>query len=294
MNEAKGFEQNMMGALAMQEPIQKTLGIIAGGGYLPRQMIDKVLKSGRSVFVVAIVNETHPETLEDVPHVWIGLGQIGIAIDHLKKAGAEELVLVGKINRPSVKSLKPDAMGTKLIAKLGFSILGGDAAIFKTIVAFLEEQGFKIVGSDEIMQDMVAPEGPLGQLIPDRQAQKDIELGARIVKAIGTFDIGQGVIVKNGLVLGIEAAEGTDALIERCALIKGEGRGGVLVKARKPIQEQRVDLPTIGEQTIELIHQAGFAGIAVEAKQSLIVNRREVIRLADALNLFVIGFSLGE
>jgi DUF1009 family protein len=108
------------------------------------------------------------------------------------------------------------------------------------------------------------------------------------------FDVGQGVIVKNGLVLGIEAAEGTDALIERCAAVKGEGKGGVLVKTRKPIQENRVDLPTIGEQTIELIHRAGFCGIAVEARHSLIVNRREVIRMADALGLFVIGFSLEE
>lgn len=285
----------MKSAAVMQEKNQTTtLGIIAGSGDLPRQMIDKVLKNGRSVFVVAIEGETPAEIVADVPHVWISLGAIGTAIENLRNAGAEELVLAGKINRPSVKSLKPDAMGAKLIARLGFSLFGGDASIFRTIVSFLEEQGFRIVGSDEIMQDMVAPEGPLGKLIPDKNAQKDITLGARIVKTIGEFDIGQGVIVKNGLVLGIEAAEGTDALIERCAALKGEGRGGVLVKACKPIQEQRVDLPTIGEQTIELIHRAGFAGIALEAKHSLIVNRREVIRLADALGLFVIGFSLGE
>ncbi len=277
--------------------IQETytaLGIIAGSGHLPRQMVDRVLKNGRSVFVVAIEGETDPETVENAPHVWINLGAIGAAMEQLKRAGVEELVLAGKINRPSIKSLRPDAMGAKLIAKLGFSLFGGDAAIFKVIVAFLEENGFRIIGSDEIMQDMVAPEGPLGQNLPDRQAQKDIELGARVVRAIGTFDVGQGVIVKNGLVLGIEAVEGTDALIERCAAIKGEGRGGVLVKARKPIQEDRVDLPTIGEQTIELVHRAGFTGVAVEAKHSLIVNRREVVRMADALGLFVIGFSLGE
>ncbi len=278
----------------MAQETYSTLGIIAGGGHLPRQMIDKVLRSGRGVFVVAIEGETNPETVEDVLHIWINLGAIGTAVEQLKNAGAEDLVLAGKINRPSVRSLRPDTMGAKLIAKLGFSLFGGDAAIFRTIVGFLEEQGFRVIGSEEIMQDLIAPEGPLGQNIPDKQSQKDIELGARVVRAIGAFDIGQAVIVKNGLVLGIEAAEGTDALIERCAALKGDGRGGVLVKARKPIQEQRVDLPTIGEQTIELIHTAGFAGIALEAKHSLIVNRREVIRTADALGLFVIGFSLGE
>ncbi len=271
-----------------------TLGIIAGGGNLPRQLIDRQLKNGRNVFVVAIEHETGVHTVENVPHVWINLGKIGMAIEHLKHAGVSELVMAGKINRPSVSSLRPDAMGAKLLAKLGLSLLGGDAAIFKAIVTFLEDQGFKIVGSDEVLQDLVAPEGPLGKHIPDKQARKDIELGARIVRAIGAFDIGQGVLVKNGLVLGIEAAEGTDALIERCALLKGEGKGGVLVKARKPVQEERVDLPTIGEETVERMHRAGFSGIAVEARHSLIVNRKEVIRMADKLGLFIIGFSLGE
>ncbi len=270
------------------------LGIIAGSGHLPRQLTASCLKAGRSVFIVAIENETAPETVENVPHAWIRLGAIGLAFDHLKRAGVEELVLAGKINRPSMASIRPDMTGARLLSRLGLSLLGGDAAIFKTIIAFLEEEGFRVVGIDQLLQDFVADAGPLGQNIPDKQAQKDIEMGARIIRAIGTFDIGQGVIVKNGLVLGIEAAEGTDALIERCAALRGEGKGGVLVKARKPIQEDRVDLPTIGTQTLELVHRAGFAGIAVEARHSLIVNRREVTRMADQLGLFVIGFSLQE
>ncbi len=270
------------------------LGIIAGSGHLPRQLIDACARSGRSVFIVAVEDETNPETVEDVPHVWIRLGAIGVALDHLKRTGVQELVLAGKINRPSLSSLKPDMMGAKLMSKLGLALLGGDAAIFKTIIAFLEEQGFRVIGLDDVLHDLVAPEGPLGQNLPDKQAQKDIALGASVVRAIGAFDIGQAVIVKNGLVLGIEAAEGTDALIERCSELRGEGKGGVLVKACKPIQEQRVDLPTIGTQTIELVHRAGFAGIAIEAKHSIIVGRREVIRMADSLGLFVIGFSLGE
>lgn len=279
---------------ATAQQTSSPLGIVAGSGYLPRQTIESVVKNGRSVFVVAVEGETNLETVKDVPHIWINLGAVGAAVDGLRKAGVQELVLAGKINRPSVSSLRPDAMGAKLMTKLGFSLFGGDVGIFKTILAFLEEQGFKVVGIDEVMQDCIAPEGRLGSNIPDKQAQKDIELGVRVVRAVGMFDVGQAVIVKNGLVLGIEAAEGTDALIERCATLKGEGKGGVLVKARKPIQEDRVDLPTIGEQTIDLIHSAGFSGIAIEARHSLIVNRREVIRMADALGLFVIGFSLEE
>jgi DUF1009 family protein len=270
------------------------LGIIAGGGHLPAQLIDACRLNGRDVVVVAIEGETESATVENVPHVWIRLGAIGVAIDHLSRYGAKDLVLAGKINRPSIKNLRPDAMGAKLISKLGFSLFGGDASIFKTIIAFLEDHGFRVIGIDDILQDLTAPEGPLGQNIPDKQAQKDIEMGARIVRAIGQYDIGQGVIVKNGLVLGIEAAEGTDALIERCGALQVEGRGGVLIKARKPIQEDRADLPTIGLRTIELVHQAGFAGIAIEAKYSLVVGRREVIRMADTLGLFVIGFTHQE
>jgi DUF1009 family protein len=270
------------------------LGIIAGSGDLPRQLIDSCMRSGRSVFIIAIEGETETEITQNVPHVWIRLGAIGTAIDHLRRAGANELVLAGKINRPSLSALRPDAMGAKLISKLGFALFGGDAAIFKTIVTFLEGEGFRIIGIDEMMQDLIMPEGLLGQHMPDKNAQKDIELGAKLVRAIGAFDVGQAVIVKNGLVLGVEAAEGTDVLIERCGALQIEGKGGVLVKARKPSQEERVDLPTIGTRTIELVHQAGFAGIAVEANHSLIVGRREAIRRADMLGLFVIGFSLYE
>lgn len=266
------------------------LGIIAGSGNLPRQIIVECQKTNREFFVVAIKSDTDASTVADVPHVWINLGSIGIAIEHLQKAGVKELVLAGKINRPSMSELKPDAMGAKLIAKLGFSIFGGDAKIFRTILAFLEEYGFSIVGSEEILQDVIMQKGVLGKFSPDEQAQKDIEMGAKLIQAIGVFDIGQGVIVKNNLVLGIEAAEGTDALIARCSSLRSEGKGGVLVKARKPIQEERVDLPTIGKNTIELIANSGFAGIALEAQHSLILNRNEVMQLADSLGVFVVGF----
>ena len=276
----------------MIDSADSPLGIVAGSGELPRQMIRFVQESGRSVFVIAVEGDTEAETVADVPHAWINLAAIGNAMEILKSHGVRELVLAGKIKRPAIKSLRPDAVGAKLMAKLGFSLFGGDSAIFKTIVAFLEEHGFRIVGSEEVMQGLVAPSGVITRMLPDAQAQEDIALGAKLIKAIGEFDIGQAVIVKNNLVLGIEAAEGTDMLIERCAFLKGENKGGVLVKARKPLQENRVDLPTIGEQTIQKIADAGFAGIAVEAGHSIIVNRDKVIALADRIGIFVTGFSI--
>jgi DUF1009 family protein len=284
----------MSSAVAMQKNNLSPLGIIAGGGDLPRQLIESCISEGRAVFVVAVEGETDPETVARSPHAWLRLGALGEGLEQFRNAGVKELVLAGKIKRPSLASLRPDKVGAKLIARLGMSLFGGDAAIFKTIVAFLEEQGFSILGIDDVMQDLVAPEGPMGKILPDKQAQKDIELGASVARTIGAFDIGQAVIVKNGLVIGIEAAEGTDALIARCAHLRGDGKGGVLVKARKPVQEKRVDLPTIGLHTVKLVHDAGFAGIATEAKHSIVVGRREVIHAANDLGLFVIGFSLKE
>jgi UDP-2,3-diacylglucosamine hydrolase len=288
------FSKNNIEADDEQYDFIAPLGIIAGSGDLPRQMIKSLTKKGRPFFIVAIEGDTDKETTDNVPHIWINLGAIGEALEALKQAGVKELVLAGKINRPSLKSLRPDAMGAKLMAKLGFALFGGDSAIFKTIVSFLEEHGFIIIGTESVMEELITPTGPIGHNLPDKQAQKDIELGAKLIKAIGEFDVGQAVIVKNGLVLGIEAAEGTDAMIERCALIKGEGKGGVLIKASKPLQENRVDLPTIGDNTLALIHKAGFSGIALEAGKSQIVNRNQVIQMADNMGLFIIGFSLED
>jgi UDP-2,3-diacylglucosamine hydrolase len=134
----------------------------------------------------------------------------------------------------------------------------------------------------------------IGSIYPDKRAQNDIEIGARIARSIGALDIGQAVIVQNGQVLGVECIEGTDALITRCAPLKLEPQGGVLVKAKKPQQEKRVDLPTIGVHTVERVAEYGFAGIAIEAAGALIIGRREVARRADALGIFIIGFSILE
>ncbi len=267
------------------------LGIIAGSGEIPRQLILRCAEETRGVFVVAVEGETDASTIEGIPHIWTRIGAVGIAIEKMREAGVRDLVFAGKIGRPKLSSIMPDALGAKLIARLGLSLLGGDSKIFKTIVAFFEAEGFRIIGIHDIMQGMVASRGAIGKYIPDTQAMDDITHGIRIALAIGELDIGQAAIVKNALVLGVEAAEGTDALIARCATLAGEGRGGVLVKACKPIQEQRVDLPTIGKNTVELMHKAGFSGIAVEAGRSLLADRNETIRLADELGIFIFGFT---
>lgn len=284
-----------MNALAAQPNLQPKLGIIAGRGELPRTLIHACEASARPYFVLALEDTAEEETVAATGdnYAWIRLGAIGKALELLKKQGVEELVLAGYVTRPKISTIRPDLKGAKLLARLGSQLLTGDNELLTNIVSFLEEEGFRVVGAEEVVRELVAPEGLIGSHYPDKRAQNDIAFGARMARAIGALDIGQGVIVQNNKVLGVEAIEGTDALIARCAPLR-DGPGGVLVKAKKPQQERRVDLPTIGVETVQRVAESGFAGIAIEAGASLIVNRRDVARLADQLGLFVIGYTMLE
>jgi len=272
------------------EPVRR-IGIIAGSDRLPLQVIEACRGNGYEVHVVAFEHETDPDSVKDVDHCWVRLGTIGKAFEYLRTHGVKELVMAGKIARPTLADLRPDAMAARLLAHIGTALFGGDNAMFTRIVSFLESEGFKVIGADAFLTELLAPEGLLGQIFPDKQAQADIELGVKVARALGTLDVGQAVIIKRGMVLGVEAAEGTDALIERCAALGPPGPGGVLIKAKKPQQERRVDLPVIGATTIEKIHRAGFCGIALEAGSAMVVDRKYVTRRANELGIFVLGFT---
>jgi hypothetical protein len=142
-----------------------------------------------------------------------------------------------------------------------------------------------------VVAGLLARLGPYGQRRPDAEAEPDIARGIEVARALGRMDVGQGAIVQNGRVLGVEAAEGTDALIARCAALHLPGPGGVLVKVAKPGQERRVDLPTIGVATVRSAIAGGLRGIAVEAGSALVVDAEEVGRAADQGGMFVVGVS---
>lgn len=268
------------------------LGIIAGGTELPRQVIKSCQRQDRDFFVIALEDFADVETPAGVPHEWVRLGAIGKAISRMQQEGVQEVVLAGKVTRPKLANLRPDLKATKLLARLGSNLLKGDDELMRTIITFLEEEGFRVVGVEEVVEDILTPEGLIGTIYPDKRAQADIEFGARIARAIGELDIGQSVVVQNQQVLGVEAIEGTDELVLRCTSLKVEDKGGVLVKVKKPQQEARIDLPTIGLATVENVAKAGLAGIAAEAGGSLMIDRRAIARRADELGVFVIGFSV--
>jgi DUF1009 family protein len=264
----------------------RRLGILAGCGPLPAQVVAAALARGAQVFVLAFEGETDPDLVRELPHRWVPVGAVGRAIDALRAAKVEEVVLIGAVRRPPLASL--DRRGIQLLARLGLH-RHGDDQLLRLIVAELEGEGFRVIGADTLIEDVLATEGPMTVLAPDADAMRDIALGIEVAERLGDLDIGQAAIVQQGLVLGVEAAEGTDALIARCAGLRRPGRGGILVKIKKPRQERRADLPTIGPHTVRVAAGTGIAGIAVQAGQCLIIERAETIAAADRAGLFLIG-----
>jgi UDP-2,3-diacylglucosamine hydrolase len=264
------------------------LGVIAGGGPLPAEVIAAARAQGREVFVLAFEGETDPQTVLGQDHAWVSLGQVGRALQLLKAAEVAEVCMIGPVRRPSLTTLRLDWRAVRMLSRIG-GLGAGDDRLFKLIVGELETEGLKVVGADEVQGGLLAPDGPLGRLVPDPEVEADIALGLRVARRLGELDIGQAVVVQQGLVLGVEAVEGTDRLLARCAGLRREGRGGVLVKVKKPGQERRADLPTIGPSTVGGAQAAGLVGIAVEAGQTLVVDRAALAAAADAAGLFVVG-----
>ncbi len=269
------------------------LGILAGSGVLPRCLIDACREARRDVFVVAFKGIARAEDIDAAPHAWVHLGEVKRTFELLHEADVEEVVLAGPVGRPSLRSLRLDGRARKLLMKLGWGA-SGDNQLLSLLVDELEGEGFRVVGVDDILTDLVAPLGPIGSLEPDADARADIAVAARVARALGALDIGQAVVAQQGVVLGVEAVEGTDALLARCAKLRREGPGGVLVKLKKPGQERRADLPTIGPRTVEGAQRAGLSGIAVEAAGALVIDQTAVAAAANAAGMFVVGIAPEE
>ena len=255
---------------------------------LPVLLASACAQSGREYFLLAIEGFADPALIQDRPHAWFRLGEGGKGIKLLREHRVEELVLAGAVRRPSLKELRPDIWAIRFFAKLGKAWVGDDS-LLSALVGALETEGFSVVGADSILADYLAVSGPYGTILPDDVARTDMDRGLAVVRKLGELDIGQAAIVQQGIVLGVEGAEGTDQLIHRCAALHRDGAGGVLVKARKPGQEQRVDLPTIGSSTVQAAIDSGLRGIAFEAGGVFVFDRDEVIRLANQAGLFIIG-----
>jgi len=278
----------------------KRLAIIAGGGEVPLLIAQGEAGAGRKPFIVEVAGFADQDysTYERVAYPVTKIGGMQKA---MKEAGCDAVCFIGRISRPDFKSLMGlDTAAMALLPKITQAARYGDDALMRVIIDSFEKKGLRAVGADQAFASLVPQAGVLGNIEPDGAALSDIEKALRIARAIGAHDIGQGAVVANGLILAVEAQEGTDSMLARVADLpddirgKADGRVGVLAKTPKPQQERRIDLPTIGLQTIEGVSRAGLAGIAIHAGNALIPRMDETIAAANAAGVFIYAAKADE
>jgi len=277
----------------------KPLVVIAGSGGIPLYVARAAADAGRDVLVIGIEGEAD-KAIETFKHRWLSWGQVGSLEKVISGHGATEVVMIGGIRaRPDFKSLKLE-LSTIMIAKELLSIVaGGDNNILNGTIGFMERRGFRVVGAHEVAPDLVASPGSLGRAAADAKQKDDAIHALKAARAIGALDAGQAAVVVAGRVVALEGAEGTDAMLERVADLRRNGRikappgTGVLGKCPKPQQDLRVDMPTVGLRTVEGAIAAGLAGIAVEAGTVMIFDRAAAVARAHAAGIFLLGVSPG-
>ena len=262
------------------------LGIIAGGGEIPELLIEHCRNASREFFVIALQGSANSAAFEAVPHADVRIGAAGKMISNLRRQNVAEIIFAGDTRRPSLWSLRPDFWALKFLLKTR-ALSHGDDGLFRTIISALENEGFSVVGLDDLLPELLAPEGVLTTAEPGPGLDRDMSIGLTAALRLGARDQGQAVVVGAGRVVAEEDVAGTDAMLRGVA--GGGATGGVLVKLPKPGQDRRIDLPTIGPRTIALAADAGLVGIVVEAAGALIVRRQETIGLADERGLFIVG-----
>lgn len=277
------------------------VGIIAGGGSLPVEVAESLVRQGHSPFIVLVDGEVDREAdFAAYEQATLALEDIGLLLPLLKRRGISHLVLAGEIRRrPQLARIRPTFGLLAIIPSVIVALARGDDGLLKVLTRGLEKRGITVVGAHQIVPDLAAAEGTLTAAGPKQSDWRDIEAGRAAAKAIGALDIGQAAVAIGGRVIALEGIEGTKGLLERTRELRGHGRlagktRGVLVKCAKPGQELRVDLPSIGPQTVEAAHAAGLAGIAVEAGRSLILEGPTTLSRANELGLFIIGFPAAE
>lgn len=274
--------------------VEPALGILAGGGRLPGQVAAAAHAAGRAVFIVGLDGYADPVVLASWPHEMIRIGAASQILTALRAHGCRDLVMIGPVRRPSMLDLRPDVEGARIIARIGRAAFSGDDGLLAAVVKVLADEGFRVIGAHEVLGEVLGPAGLLSRAEPEAIAIADIRRGIAVVHALGQVDVGQACVVQHGIVLAVEAAEGTDAMLTRCASLVRSGPGGVLVKLVKPGQDRRADLPTLGPATIRAAANAGLRGIAFEAGGTILVDRQAAIAEADAAGLFLLGLDSND
>ena len=275
--------------------VSSPIGLIAAGGVMPFAVADSLVARGINPVLFALQGACDPVAVKRFRHHWISVGQLGRAVRLFRAENCRDLVFIGTLVRPALSEIRLDWGTLRVIGRLWAAFRGGDDHLLSGIGRILEQDGFRMVGINDVAPDLLMPQGCLTRKAPDENAAADIAMGRDVLRALSPFDIGQAAVVIDGHVIGMEDIEGTDGLLARVARLRQEGRirartgRGVLVKAPKSGQDLRFDLPTIGPRTIEGVHAAGLAGIAIVAGNTIVVEPQLMIEAADRAGVFVTG-----
>jgi DUF1009 family protein len=270
------------------------VGILAGGGSLPREIADVLFADGQNPVIVGLEGEVRPRDFAGHDFTLVNWGRIGQLLRTFKQKGVTDLVIVGSVTRPDLRAIRTDVGFWWNLPRI-FKIVaaGGDDSVLRRVVGFFESHGFVVRGPADVAPALVIGEGAYGQVSASDASKRDFEIGREIVARLAPFDVGQAVVVASGTVFAIEGAEGTDAMLKRVAVMRADQRGGVLVKWPKPGQELRVDMPAIGPNTVAGVVAAGLEGIAVQAGATLAAQRGDMTDAADAALVFIAGLDSG-
>ncbi|MBM3528678.1 MAG: LpxI family protein [Alphaproteobacteria bacterium] len=274
------------------------LAIICGGGSLPYALADAAIRRGRRVILFALRGWADPARVAAYPHHWSWMGQFGRFIRIATREGCRDVVFIGSVGRPSILQLRPDIRVLGLLPRILRLFRGGDDRLLSGVGRIFEEHGFRLMGPKDVAPELLMPLGPVGAREPGARDQADIAYGLSLLRATSPFDIGQAAIVADNHVLALEGPEGTDATMARVAELRRSGRirapGGVLIKALKLGQDQRIDLPSIGPQTIASAAAAGLSGVAVVAGTTIVAEPERIAAEADRCGIFLVGVPADE
>jgi DUF1009 family protein len=274
---------------------QGPLAIICGGGTLPFAVADAVLAGGREAVLFALTGVADSARVPRYRHEWLSMGQGGKLFARMRDYGCRDVVMIGSLTRPPLWKIRFGWQTLRLLPTIVSSVRGGDNHLLSTMERILARYGFRVVAAHEVAPELLVREGVMSRRKPRASDEVDIAQGFSLLRALGPFDVGQAVVVINRHVIAIEGVEGTDAMLARVADLRRAGRlnaphgVGVLIKAPKPDQDRRFDLPTIGPRTVEAAREAGLAGIAVAAGETLVAEPQQVVTTADRADLFVVG-----
>jgi UDP-2,3-diacylglucosamine hydrolase len=278
-----------------ESSVGPSIALICGGGAFPGAVADAIAQRGLRPVMFAIRGWADPKVVERHPHHWVPLGQSGRFLRLARAEQCREGLFIGALLRPPISKIRLDWHTVRLMPRIVRAFRGGDNRLLSGIARLLEEDGLRIIGVADVAPEIVVPDGVLGRHHPSARDRADIARALQMITALGPFDVGQGAVIANNHVLAVEAAEGTDNMLNRLVELRAQRRvttapgSGVLVKAPKPGQDRRFDLPAIGPQTVANAARAGLGGIAVAAGSAIIAEPAAMIAAADRAGLFLVG-----